>query len=326
MFPDKNAKFKSFCETLEKEYPQLKKQDGAFELLRGESGGSSRPLCLLPIPAEGYNIPYLKNMVVGNGIVYIRPLKESLSLEPNTSIASAMSPRSTCTKCLTEVPLCDFRHHSSICTKNSLVLTESEDEDDSMKADIGEYFNQQLSLSTAISNSFPTLACASSSKGTQMRLELKQMFPTACDADILSVLLVSDTLNDAASLLLDGMPRSEIVVDKEASVGELLETFIGGIRFSGEEELEIDRDALWSDAIKFYKKALNSPSKLCKDLSVTFKDEDGLDGGALKVEFFNLVLKEMKNRLFQRDEPYLGRIKDCSKAKFCSEYLNQSQK
>ena len=66
---------------LETEFPKLKSQDGAFEFLRAEGGGNARQLCLIPIPPEGYNIPYLKDMFGPSTLVYIRPMKTSISME-----------------------------------------------------------------------------------------------------------------------------------------------------------------------------------------------------------------------------------------------------
>ncbi len=47
-FPNKKAVHDDFKKVLEKEYPNLTFQDGAFELMRANSGGSARPLSLYP--------------------------------------------------------------------------------------------------------------------------------------------------------------------------------------------------------------------------------------------------------------------------------------
>jgi hypothetical protein len=67
------------------------------------------------------------------------------------------------------------------------------------------------------------------------------------------------------------------------------------------------------DIIRFYKKTIGKPDLLKRELSVSFKDEDGLDGGAMKVELFALALQEVKNRLFEGKEPNLIPIKDATK-------------
>jgi hypothetical protein len=45
------------------------------------------------------------------------------------------------------------------------------------------------------------------------------------------------------------------------------------------------------DIIRFYKKTIGKPDLLKRELSVSFKDEDGLDGVAMKVEYFALALQ-----------------------------------
>lgn len=42
--------------------------------------------------------------------------------------------------------------------------------------------------------------------------------------------------------------------------------------------------------MKFYKKLIGKRVRLKRELFVYFKNEDGLDGGAYKVEFFTLAL------------------------------------
>ena len=81
----------------------------------------------------------------------------------------------------------------------------------------------------------------------------------------------------------------------------------------GDEELLVDRESLRADSITFYKKCIGAPEKLKKELLISFKGEDGLDGGALKVEFFTLLLKEVQRRLFEGKEPNMVPIKDSTK-------------
>ena len=88
VFPFKSGDFNHLQETVEKEFTKLKTQNGAFELLRAESGGISRPLKLLSMPSNGYSMPYLKNLVGASTVIYIRPMNSSISREklPATEI------------------------------------------------------------------------------------------------------------------------------------------------------------------------------------------------------------------------------------------------
>ncbi len=85
------------------------------------------------------------------------------------------------------------------------------------------------------------------------------------------------------------------------------------LRGDEDEFLVVDRESFWIDVIRFYKKAIGKPELLKRELSVSFKNEDGLDGGAMKIEFFALALQEVKNRLLEGSESNLIPIKDATK-------------
>lgn len=56
-------------------------------------------------------------------------------------------------------------------------------------------------------------------------------------------------------------------------------------------------------ALRFYKIAIKETAKLWQPLAIIFQEEEGLDAGALKTEFFELLFKEIQKRLFEgRDE------------------------
>ncbi len=54
---------------------------------------------------------------------------------------------------------------------------------------------------------------------------------------------------------------------------------------------------------------------LTRELVVKFRNEDGIDidGGAVKRNFFNLTLREIRQRLFEEPEEYMLPIKDSSR-------------
>ncbi len=103
VFPDKEKEFLKVKQVLETEYTKLTTQDGPFEFLRAEGGGCNRPLCFIPIPSDGYNIPYLKDMIGPSTLIYIRPIKSAISLEKSMS-SSASSPTTERMKCKEIVP------------------------------------------------------------------------------------------------------------------------------------------------------------------------------------------------------------------------------
>ena len=75
VFPNKSGNFEHMKHMLESEYEKLKSQDGAFELVRAESGGTSRPLKLILMSSDGYSIPYIRDLVGSNTLLYIRPMQ-----------------------------------------------------------------------------------------------------------------------------------------------------------------------------------------------------------------------------------------------------------
>ncbi|CAB4011500.1 E3 ubiquitin- ligase, partial [Paramuricea clavata] len=104
--------------------------------------------------------------------------------------------------------------------------------------------------------------------------------------------------------------------DKEENISleDLIESFVEKNELSGDECILVDRETLWMDVVKFYKRSLTKPDILRKELCVSFKNEEGLDGGAMKIEFFSLALNEVKSRLFEGAEPNMVPIKDATKA------------
>ena len=101
---------------LESEYEKLKSQDGAFELMRAESGGNSRPLKLILMPSDGYTIPYIRDLVGSNTLLYIRPMKSCLSLDKPPQDVTNQSPQTNCPKCSLSIPIILLRKHSFTCS------------------------------------------------------------------------------------------------------------------------------------------------------------------------------------------------------------------
>ena len=75
----------------------------------------------------------------------------------------------------------------------------------------------------------------------------------------------------------------------------------------------IDREELWRGALAFYKKALADKTLLLKDLVIVFKGEEGLDAGAMKVEYFELLLTEIHLRLFEGSQSSQLPFRDSTK-------------
>ena len=86
VFPNKSGNFEHLKHVLESEYEKLKSQDVAFELMRAESGGTSRLLKLILKPSGGYSISYVRDLEGSNTLLYLynRPMKSCLFLDKPT--------------------------------------------------------------------------------------------------------------------------------------------------------------------------------------------------------------------------------------------------
>jgi hypothetical protein len=325
VFPDKKAEFLKVKQVLETEYPKLTTQDGAFEFLRAEGGGCNRTLCLIPIPSDGYSISYLKDMVGPSTLIYIRPIKSAMSLEKFVN-SSTSSPTTQCMKCKEMVPISNLRMHNITCNPVNIDGNESSDEDSNC---VDEYWSQNGQINEGPSTSTmnathrgtdyqdisPTCKevvvlsddGAGPSKAT-WSTELKDIFPDVEVAELEDAALLPASVDEAACFIMENQCNIQ-------SLEDAVDLFIrkNSPGQSDDERLVIDRESIWMDIIRFYKKMLSKPDILKKDLCVSFKNEDGLDGGAMKVEFFTLSLQEVKQRLFEGKEENVIPIKDATK-------------
>lgn len=82
---DKNGSLEYFIKKLEDEFPKLKTQKGAIEVLRSTSGGAGTKT-IIPIPStSGYDVPSIKDSI-GSAILYVRPIQSKLSLDIDVPI------------------------------------------------------------------------------------------------------------------------------------------------------------------------------------------------------------------------------------------------
>ena len=134
--------------------------------------------------------------------------------------------------------------------------------------------------------------------------------------DISTAIAFSTTKEEAANALLDKstvMKTEEPGCAEDVTLPKLLEDFKDQHISVAEKEITVDRDAIWMEVVKFYKRAMCDKKSMTRELVVKFCNEDGIDGGAIKREFFNLAFKEIRQRLFEGPEESMLPIKDSSK-------------
>lgn len=315
-FPDKKASFMKFKSILEEEYPKLKDQDGAFEIMRAQGGGNSRPLHLIPMPSEGYNIPYLREMVGTTTLLYIRPIKCAVSTEKSNVGATSASPTTECSGCQERMPISSLRQHKFECKSSMIYNSDESDDENTMhyKDDIKLTVASNVCEGKKNAHHHEAISILDDGEGTSKQAwssQLKHIFPDSEMEQLEEVSLQSASLDEAAELMLDKFSNNE---DEATSIENFVEMFAKRSSKGGEDEFVIvDRESFWIDVIRFYKKAIGKPELLRRELCVSFKNEEGLDGGAMKIEFFALALKEIKNRLFEGNEHTLIPIKDATK-------------
>ena len=108
--------------------------------------------------------------------------------------------------------------------------------------------------------------------------------------------------NEAAEILCEDSTTKEKHVQDPVtydSIESLVEDFGSNKDNDKSYTLCTDREELWRGALGFYKKALSDKTLLLKDLIIVFKGEEGLDAGAMRVEYFELLLTEIHQSLFE---------------------------
>ena len=131
------------------------------------------------------------------------------------------------------------------------------------------------------------------------------MFPSSSKDSMYKAISKATSLNDAAEISCeetagkDEHPQNSMIYE---SVESLVADFSSNKDDNESYTLCIDREELWRGTLAFYKKALSEKTLLLKDLIIVFKGEEDLGAGAMKVEYFELLLTEIQQRLFEGTE------------------------
>ena len=96
----------------------------------------------------------------------------------------------------------------------------------------------------------------------------------------------------------------DILLNKELSVGDILERFRNANMRDQQHLLAARRENIWRDCLKFYKVASVDKKVLFKERNIDFAGEEGVDCGALKIEFFQKCLDEAMEHLFEEADDF----------------------
>lgn len=140
--------------------------------------------------------------------------------------------------------------------------------------------------------------------------ESREEIGTSAQATVSSPLVLSEGLSDQHELEVIDIDVSEPSLsgclnqpsDSNISLSEILEQHSASVVVEEPViELEVNRAKLWRQASAFYKNTKLNPesNRLRRHLSIEFQDEEGIDAGALRYDFFESLLCEASERLFE---------------------------
>ncbi len=309
-FDNKRSSHGKVRQVLETIFPKLKSQNGAFELLRAERGGTSCNLILIAMSEHGYSVDHLKEQVSSSTIIYIRPMQSNLPMTPVLTKTDD-SIKTTCCKCKMQFPLGEMKQHLLECSEEgSYTANATHLLDDS--SDVESLAKPSTSEITGYPD--PEKEHVDLLQKGDWRRHLTELFPKHSALQTEVALREASSLEEAIENILANEPNEkEYSTSSNMNLSSLLEEFRKSNEKDEIEEIEVERDAVWVNILKYYKRNVSNPRALCKSLEVSFKGEEGLDGGAMKVEYFNLAWDHVTTRLFEGNPVSLVPIKDTTK-------------
>lgn len=308
VFKDRNGDFNHLKSTLEDHFPKLKSQNGAFELLRADRGGNARPLIGIHIPNTGYTVKYLKEAVPGSAVIYVRPMQSDLDMSVVAEDEQGAKVHTRCVNCHESVPLVEIKEHSSVCGGGSSSMTSPEQEKTSPPQSANRIV---LDISEEAGDEDQIVVRPSSEEREAWIVQLQEMFPEVPRIKLELTAKTSTSLQEAVEEVCD--TQGHETPPQVLTIAEILSRVQSGVK-SSEFTLTVARDSIWMGALRFYKMALSEKQKLWQGLAIIFEGEEGLDAGALKTEFFELLLTEVQLRLFEGPDESKVPVRDSSKA------------
>ena len=127
---------------------------------------------------------------------------------------------------------------------------------------------------------------------------LSKMLSSAKKNFISYALEITETFEEAVDLLMNS--KENHLDQSEVSWKRLFLMYKNEMKIDGEERLSIvDRTKLLKECLTFYKIAVADKSMLRKEFAVEFSQELGIDAGAVKVEMFVSIFKQVLREMFE---------------------------
>lgn len=295
VFPSKNGNFEHMKQVLESEYEKLKSQDGAFELtcMRAESGGTSRPLKLILMPSDGYTIPYIRDLVGSNTLLYIRPMKSCLSLDKPLQPVTNQSPQTNCPKCSLPIPIIQLRKHYFTCSGIEVDESDSNDEKELERSVFDRVRPVQETKDESkpsVSGSVvePVAGCSTGSSFFDAGIaSLTTLFPDESIEDVREALLRYEDVDLAACALMSKATDADQTPEEGQAgndVCDTLEKLRAKMKSSASaERLKVDEEDIAIDLLQYYKSKDFDPKI---PIVVRFRGQPGVDSGGLLRQAF----------------------------------------
>ena len=124
------------------------------------------------------------------------------------------------------------------------------------------------------------------------------MFPNCNESQFSAVFELADHWDEAVDMLTD---------TKQPTTGrEVVQSFIKDNLLVNEARFawKIARENIWREGLRLYKIALADRKILFKPLLIEFENEEGIDAGALTVEFFTKFFEKAEKELFEATPSY----------------------
>ncbi|CAB4025774.1 PREDICTED: uncharacterized protein LOC107327085 [Paramuricea clavata] len=225
--------------------------------------GSNNCLILIPVPSLGYSVPYLRDHSgLGQALAYIHPLQARLDLSP---AEVDQAPKVNCLQCGEEFLLTNIQSHHELCGIPNQVEIESA-EDSIVEIEEVMFPNKDV----------PEINASLEGSGGDLEEAVAGLLsPKEATSNEGLAPSIKCLLNDY---------QNQRTMDHSALL------------------LHIDRNNIWKHALIFYKS--KSSVELKRPLSISFdgSNECGIDAGALKQEFFEILLRVINEDLFEGKE------------------------
>ena len=87
-----------------------------------------------------------------------------------------------------------------------------------------------------------------------------------------------------------------------SSVSSLISYFASAVVEDYDCWITVEKDKVWQRAMQFYKSAKFKNKRLRGRVCVEYVDDDGVDAGALRGDFFEKVITELNQKLFEGNQ------------------------